>query len=224
MSDEEPVDLRELEPPEPVDQVKPAIRRFRIRVVVFTLVFALVAAAVGIEIWNLTLQRNKKGELARDYAGLPVVGAWIYSRNCTTPTYHVGGLDVTVLQIGSSTDFTSFSSGQFEEDDWAIALLLQSAGGENGHQIAFATKPGERVDIVAIPPTHLISSVSVRARPGWTRAEAYFAVQKSLDGIVHLSFLDVHRDPIGTLTLDINELTGLGTAPSRPNDYVCPAE
>jgi hypothetical protein len=97
MKDEAPLDLDLLDPDDPPDLVRPAVRRFRVRVVLFTVGCVLLAAALAG--WGVKAYVDHEHRFTIEDAMSPAQLALVMDPegNCRTPTYRVGPLEVTLL-------------------------------------------------------------------------------------------------------------------------------
>src|SRR3954471_4131879 len=97
MRDRSPVDLASLDPGEPPDLVRPAVRRFRWKVVTFTVASVLIASAVAG--WGTKAVLDYQNRFTIEDAMPNGMAALILDArgNCSTPTYDVGDLQVALL-------------------------------------------------------------------------------------------------------------------------------
>ena len=103
MNDESPVDLRALEPADPPDQVGPAVRRFRWRVVLFTVVTVVVVSALSA--W---LAATLTGDDSPGYVEArttPEQAAIFMDRGSAGPLrYELGGTEVALIGAATMPD------------------------------------------------------------------------------------------------------------------------
>jgi hypothetical protein len=100
MSDESPVDLKTLEPADPPDLVGPAVRRFRWRVVLFTVVTVVVVS--GLSAWLAATLAKDDSPGYVEAITTPEQAAILYGAGiCRTPSFRVGGTEVAL--IGAAT-------------------------------------------------------------------------------------------------------------------------
>jgi predicted small integral membrane protein len=100
MSDENPVDLRTLEPADPPDLVGPAVRRFRWRVVLFTVVTVVVVSALSA--WLAASLANDDSPGYVEARTTPEQAAILYGAGiCRTPSFTVGGTEVVLIEAAT---------------------------------------------------------------------------------------------------------------------------
>jgi hypothetical protein len=192
MTDEAPINLRDLDPGTPPDIVKGAIRRFRWRVVLTTVVAIVVAAtatAWAVERYNDAQERAEfqASILTPAQTAILTTGG----TNCDTPTYHVGQTDVTVLQLAPLT-----------EGGWAVHLIVRgssplteerSFGDGGGSASRFTTLSVEGTD----PPAG-----SVLTQPGVKVGETYLSVPPSLADRFTVQLTDTHSTIVGSFVVE----------------------
>jgi hypothetical protein len=102
MHEESPVDLDLLDPGEPSDLVRPAVRRFRWRVVLFTVGSVLLAASLAA--WGTKAVIDYQNRFTIEDAMPHGMTALLLDArlDCKTPTYKVGGLQITLLDTAST--------------------------------------------------------------------------------------------------------------------------
>ena len=207
MSDEAPLDLYRLDPGAPPDLVKAAMKRFRLRAVIFALVAIFACASVAGAIVYVGAHYDITSKSLAAARQLPKTErAIVYSGNqgnCATPTYMVGGVAITLLQIAPL------------EGGWAMHLLV-----DGGHTPVTVQRTSS--DISA-PRSMSISSVEAGTpipdaptfmpytRAGWTRAEMYVAVPAGLGDRFDMRLSGTRGEDLGTFTVDLGEL-GVGAA------------
>jgi len=97
MKDESPLDLALLDPDDPPDLVRPAVRRFRLRVVLFTVACVLLASTLAG--WGVKAYIDHDHRFTIEDAMSPAQIALLMNPegNCRTPTYRVGPLEIALL-------------------------------------------------------------------------------------------------------------------------------
>lgn len=198
MSDEQPVDLRGLEPRDTDDHAKAAIRRFRWHVVLLT-TLVIVVIAVG-AIWGTSTylrqrnqQRDEISTLREWAAGPESQAALIGGQNCETPTYKVGYAEVTVLQT------LKYDGG------WLLHLVVQG----NGHPLATGEQPGTFQvfhTMMVVPATPGAIPAKVRVQDtGWTSGESYVQVPAT-SPTVSFRLVDSSGSQVGTFNVNMGRM------------------
>jgi hypothetical protein len=97
MTDEAPMNLQVLDPGDPPDQVRPAVRRFRWRVVAFT-ILCVVGVAI-LSVWGAVAVVHHRNaftlENSMDPAHLAITRD--LTGICHTPSYMLGGIQVALI-------------------------------------------------------------------------------------------------------------------------------
>src|SRR4051794_13792740 len=97
MNDRSPVDLASLDPGEPPDLVRPAVRRFRGRGVTFTVVCILFTTALAAWATKSVVSYQHRFTI-EDAMPHGMAALLLDARgNCTTPTYNVGEVQIALL-------------------------------------------------------------------------------------------------------------------------------
>lgn len=217
MTDDTPLDLYRLDPGAPPDLVKGAMKKFRWRAVIFALAAIVACASVagGIAYFGTHYDFTAKStNLARQ---LPTTErAIIYGggRNCTTPTYRVGSVNVTLLQIAPLGD------------GWALHVIVDAGDTP-------VTVQRTSSDISA-PRSMFISPVDAGTGPatgqtflaytqaGWTTAELYVAVPAGLGDRFDMRLTGTRGEELGIFTIDLDELgITVGGGTNRIVDSAC---
>ena len=193
MNDEAPIDLQRLDPGESPDLVKGAVRRFRLRVVLFT-VFAVVGAVV-LTTWGAAAVVNarKLGELREQTQwGAPQqtimdVGAF----NCRTPTFTAGPVDVTLLQ-----------SAPMPDGGFALHFVVEGTKGPLTVQRDQPDGSSFRRWTTLVPVAPGGSSGSVLTQPGAVWGETYVAVPASAGDRFDIQVQDTNLEVAGTFAFD----------------------
>jgi hypothetical protein len=200
MTDETPIDLYRLDPGAPPDLVKSAMKRFRLRAVIFALVAILACASVAgaILFVGTNYDLTSKGSTAAKL--LPITQRAVFNaRNCTTPTYRVGRVNITMLQLAP------LAGG------WAMHLLVD--GGDKPVTVQRDFEDGSG----SAPRSMSISSVEVGTpianastfmftQAGWTSAEMYVAVPAGLGDAFDMHLSGTRGEDLGIFTIDLKEL------------------
>lgn len=213
MTDETPLDLYRLDPGAPPDLVKGAMKRFRWRAVIFALVaiFACASVAGGIAYFGTHYDFTPKSVTAARL--LPTTErAIVYGggRNCTTPTYRVGSVNIMLLQIAP------LGGG------WALHLMVD-AGGQpvtvqrNSSDIS-APRSMSIAPVGAGTGTSNGPTFLPYTQAGWTSAEMYVAVPAGLGDRFDMRLAGTRGEDLGIFTIDLDDL-GISVAPGS-NDIV----
>jgi hypothetical protein len=129
--------------------------------------------------------------------------------NCSTPTYRVGPVDVTLLQI------TPLAGG------WAVHVLLDA--GDQPVTVERTTRD------FSTPRSMFIAPVGTGTGPpggqtffpyvraGWTTAEMYVAVPAGIGDRFDMRLSGTRGERLGTFTVDLQEL---GITVARASDSV----
>jgi hypothetical protein len=187
MSDEGPIDLQLLEPEDTPDVVKGAIRRFRWRVVLLTVVAVVVAASLaGWTISELLASRRVAEAIAEAEPAKRAImedhgGAYA----CDTPTFELGGFEVALLRAVPMPD-----------GGWALHLVV------HGERLASGT--GRFMVFVPIGPA--ARAVQIPAQPGATWADAFVSTPSSLGDRFDIQLRDLHGELMGTFTVNTADL------------------
>jgi hypothetical protein len=192
MTDEAPIDLRDLDPGIPPDVVTGAIRRFRWRVVLTTvvaIVVATTATAWGVERYHDSRRRAEfqASILSPAQTAILTMGGI----NCDTPTYRIGGTDVTLLQLAP-----------LEDGGWALHLIVRgsvplteerSFGDGSGSASRFTTLSVEGSTLPA---------GSVLTQPGVKIGETYLTAPASVGDRFTVQLTDTHASIVGSFMVD----------------------
>jgi hypothetical protein len=188
MNDETPLDLRLLDPDETPDVVQGAMRRFRWRVVLLTVVTVIVAASlVG---WGVGEYLHRRDVAATIEEAEPAERAIVEDHaggfTCATPTFEIGPYDVALLQ-----------AARMPEGGWALHLVLHGprslASGTGRFMNFWPVGPGTR-------------PASVPAQRGTTWADAFVAVPASLGDRFDVELWNLQNEVAGTFTVDASSL------------------
>lgn len=187
MNDETPIDLQLLEPEQTPEVVKGAMRRFRWRVVIFTVAMVVVATSLlGWGVGEFLESRRiadmiasaepAKRAIMEDHAG---------AYACDTPTFELGGFDVALLRA------VPMPGG-----GWALHFVV------HGERLASGT--GRFMNLAPIGPG--AKPEYVAAQPGATWADAFVSTPSSLGDRFEVALVDLHGRVTGTFTVDTAEL------------------
>jgi hypothetical protein len=188
MNDEQPIDLQLLDPEETPEVVKGAMRRFRWRVVILTVVLVVLAASlVG---WGLGefLASRRTAEMIADAepAKRAIMDDHGGAYTCNTPEFTLGRFEVALLR-----------AFPMPEGGWALHLVVHGeaplASG-TGRFMAFVPV-GAGADPVQIP---------AQAETTWT--DAFALIPASLGDRFDIQLRDLHGELAGTFTVDTAEL------------------
>ena len=191
MKDEAPIDLRPLDPGEPTDLVKGAVRRFRLRVVLFTVV--AIVGAVALTAWGASavIHSRNQAEARESIISPPqrAVAEDLVGYTCATPTYALEGIDVTLLQ-----------SAPMPGAGWAVHFVVDG----NGRPLTSQREGGPFWTTLVLVSAGTQGRVSVQ--PGATWGETYIAVPAAAGRRFEIQVLDNHLDSAGTFTVDLNDV------------------
>jgi hypothetical protein len=195
MSDQAPIDLQALDPGEPPDLVSDAVRRFRVRVVLFTVV--AIVGAVALTIWAVTAVLHSRDHFEReDLLSAPqwAVAEDLVGRSCATPTYNVGTIDVTLLQ-----------AAPMPGGGWALHLVLDG----NGSPLVVERNTSDGGSFASwttlVPPAGGLQG-RVTGQPGVTWGEAYVSAPQSAGDLIAIKVLDPHHEDAGTFTVALDQV------------------
>ena len=186
MNDESPIDLQLLEPEETPELVKVAMRRFRWRVVIFTVVLVVLAASlIGWGVGEFLESRRIAEMIANaEPAKRAIMDDHAGAYTCNTPEFELGRFQVALLR-----------AVPMSEGGWALHLVVHGdapVGSGTGRFMAFVPKGA---DLVQIP-----------AQAGTTWADAFVLTPASLGDTFDIELRDLHGELAGTFTVDTAEL------------------
>jgi hypothetical protein len=195
MTEEAPLDLQRLDPGTPPDLVKGAMRRFRWRVVLVT-VIAVVAAA-SVSAWTARAISHAHRDAALR-AGFPTaVQTAILTTggmNCQTPTYRVGDAHVTLLQAAP------MSGG-----GWALHLIVRGSGALTQER-QFADGSGSFTRSSSFSIVGTSSTGNVVAQPGARMGETYIGVPASAGSQFRVQLSNTRSETVGSFELPVAAL------------------
>lgn len=195
MNDEAQINLQSLDPGEPPDLVKGAVRRFRVRVVLFT-VIAIVGAVV-VTIWAVTAVLHSRNQFEReDLLSAPqwAIAEDLVGRSCATPTYSVGTASVTLLQ-----------AAPMPGGGWALHFVMDG----NGRPLVVqrhTADGGSFASWTTFAPLAGGTQGRVTGQPGVTWAEVYVSAPESAGDQIDIKVMDTHFDDAGTFTVALDQV------------------
>lgn len=166
MTDQSPVDLRTLEPEEPPDMVGPAVRRFRWRVVLFTVVTVIVVSTLAAWVAAKLTSEDSPGfvEARTTQEQAAILDALNGPGICRTPSFTLGGTEVALIEAatlpGGGTSLQFVVHGD--------KPLTDQRDAPNGDSFARFTTITAAVDGSSVG--------SVQAQPGADWGEAFMQV------------------------------------------------
>jgi hypothetical protein len=197
MTEEAPIDLHDLDPGIPPDIVKGAIRRFRWRVVLATvvaIVVATTATAWAVERYNDARRRAEfqASILSPAQTAILTTGG----TNCDTPTYRIGGTDVTLLQLAPLAD-----------GGWALHLIVRGSSPLTEER-SFGDRSGSaaRFTTLSVEGSNLPAG-SVLVQPGVKVGETYLAAPAPLGDRFSVQLTDTHATTVGSFVVDTSEVS-----------------
>lgn len=194
MTEQAPFDLQRLDPGTPPDLVTAAMRRFRWRVVLITVIAVVAAASLGA--WTARAISHAHREAAFR-AGFPTaVQTAILTTggmNCQTPTYRVGDAHVTVLQAAP------MSGG-----GWALHLIVRSSAPLSQERRIEGGGSASRSSSLSIPGTS--SAGNVVAQPGARMGETYLGAPASAGGRFEVQLNNSRSETVGSFELSVASL------------------
>lgn len=209
MNDDTPIDMSSLSAPDGApDQVGPAFKRFRVRVVAFTLVcIAVVVVAVGSSVGLVVAHNTSQRELG-ELATYPPLSTMIAPINCATPTYDLGEVSATVLQV--APHMITNEEGDLARDGWVFELLIKASPNYTiplsrevtTEDIGFR----KSVSFAGVAPTR-ITTAQVIGLPGWDTVEAYITVPAASGNDLSFKVIGTDQSILGQIELDMKEIT-----------------
>lgn len=184
MSDETPIDLQLLDPEETPDVVHGAIRRFRWRVVLFTVVTMIVASSLVA--WGVAEYLESR-EISRMIAEAEPAKRAIMDDHegaytCNTPAFDFGRFEVALLRARRTP-----------EGGWALHLVVHGtrtlASGTGRFMVFVPIGPGARPE-------------QIPAQAGTTWADAFVAIPPALGDRFDMELWDLQGDVVGRFTVD----------------------
>jgi hypothetical protein len=197
MSDQSSIDLQALDPGDPPDLVGPAVRRFRVRVVLLTVIAVVATAAVmaasviGVVTWK------NRGEDINDYLS-PTQLALLAggTSNCSTPSFDLGDATATLLQAARTP-----------ERGWALLFTVES---NDGHPLAVHKQTeggGSAVRFSALGVLGTTETGQISAAPGWTVGTAYVGAPAAAGDRLTIQLIQF-GEVTGSFKLDLSDGPG----------------
>lgn len=188
MNEERPTDLQLLEPEETPEIVKGAMRRFRWRVVLFTVVFVIVAASVAGWVVGEFLGSRRIADMIANAepAKRAIMEDHVGEYTCDTRTFELDGFEVALLE-----------GVPIPEGGWALHLIVH---GED----SLGSGTGRFMNFVPLGPGG--HPVQIPAQSGTTWAEAFVLAPSSLGDSFQMELRDLRNDLVGTFAVDTARL------------------
>lgn len=195
MSDESPVDLRTLEPADPPDLVGPAVRRFRWRVVLFTVVTVVVVSALSAWLAATLAGKHPLGyvEVRTTEEQAAILNGLNGKGICRTPSFTLGGTEVALVEAATMPSGETALHFIVHGDK----PLTQERDQPDGSSFARFTMIRAAVEGSSIG--------SVQAQPGADWGEAFMQVPSTAGGPLEMTITgpDQRRE---TFTIDLATL------------------
>lgn len=188
MSDERPLDLQLLDPEEAPELVKGAMRRFRWRVVIFTVAIVVVAASmIGWAVGEFLASRRtaemiEKAEPAKRAIMNDHGGAY----TCNTPSFTLGRFEVALLR-----------AFPMPEGGWALHLVVHG-------ETPLASGTGRFMAFAPVGPGADPTQIPAQSETMWT--DAFVLTPASLGDSFRVELLDLHGEVAGSFNVDTAEL------------------
>lgn len=188
MSDEAPIDLQLLDPEETPEVVKGAMRRFRWRVVIFTVVSIVLAASlVGWGVGAFLESRRITDMIANaDPAKRAIMEDYGGAYTCNTPTFMLGRFEVALLR-----------AFPMPQGGWALHLVVHG-------EAPLASGTGRFMAFVPIGAGGGAVQIPAQAETTWT--DAFVLTPKSLGDSFEIELRDLHGELAGTFKVDTAHL------------------
>lgn len=186
MSDETPIDLQLLDPEETPDVVKRAMRRFRWRVVILTVVLVVLAASlIGWGVGEFLASRRTADAIANaEPAKRAIMEDHGGAYTCNTPEFALGRFEVALLRA-----FPMPGGG------WALHLVLHG-------EAPLASGTGRFMVFVPIGADPV--QIPAQAETTWT--DAFVLTPASLGNSFDIELRDLHGELAGTFAVETAEL------------------
>lgn len=188
MNDENRIDLQLLDPEETPEVVKGAMRRFRWRVVILTVLLVVVAASlIGWGVGEFLASRRTAEEIANaEPAKRAIMNDHGGAYTCNTPEFTLGRFEVALLR-----------AFPMPEDGWALHLVVHG-------EAPLASGTGRFMAFVPIGTGAHPVHIPAQAETTW--ADAFALIPKSLGDRFDIQLRDLHGELAGTFTVDTAEL------------------
>jgi hypothetical protein len=188
MSDEGPIDLQLLDPVQAPELVTGAMRRFRWRVVVFTVAFVVVATSIiGWAVGEFLASRRTAQMIAdAEPAKRAIMSDHGGAYTCDTPSFTLGRFEVALLR-----------AFPMPEGGWALHLVVHG-------EAPLASGTGRFMAFVPVGPGSEPAQIPAQADTTWT--DAFVLTPAQLGDNFDIQLRDVHGKLAGTFRVDIAEL------------------
>ena len=188
MSDERPLDLQLLDPEEAPELVKGAMRRFRWRVVVFTVAFVVVAASlIGWAVGEFLASRRTAEMIANaEPAKRAIMNDHGGAYTCNTPLFTVGQFEVALLR-----------ASPMAEGGWALHLVVHG-------EAPLASGTGRFMVFVPVGPGADPTQIPAQSETTW--ADAFVLTPASLGDSFDIQLRDLRGELAGSFEVDTAEL------------------
>jgi len=195
MTEQAPLDLQRLDPGTPPDLVKGAIRRFRWRVVLITVIAVVAAASVSAWTAREVSHAHREAALRSSLLSAPQTAILTTGgMNCQTPTYRVGDARVTLLQ-----------AAPMPGGGWALHLIVRSSAPlTQQRQFADASGSAPRSSSLSVLGTS--SAGNVVAQPGAKMGETYLGVPGTAGGRFQVQLSNTRSETVGSFDLPVASL------------------
>ena len=188
MSDERPIDLQLLDPEETPEIVRRAMRRFRWRVVILTVVVVVLAASlIGWGFGEFLASRRAAEEIANaEPAKRAIMNDHGGAYTCNTPEFTLGRFEVALLR-----------ASPMPEGGWALHLVVHG-------DAPLASGSGRFMAFVPIGPGADPAQIPAQADTTWT--DAFVLTPASLGDSFDVELRDLHGELAGTFEVDTADL------------------
>jgi hypothetical protein len=196
MTEQAPLDLQRLDPGTPPDLVKGAIRRFRWRVVLITLIAVVAAASVSAWTAREVSHAHREAALRSSLLSAPQTAILTTGgMNCQTPTYRVGDARVTLLQ-----------AAPMPGGGWALHLIVRSSAPlTQQRQFADGSGSASRFSSLSIVGS-ASSGGNVMTQPGVKIGEVYLGVPASSGDQLRVQLDNARSQTVGSFDLHVAAL------------------
>jgi hypothetical protein len=188
MDEEGPLDLQSLDPGDPPDQARKAVRRFRVHVVLFTVV--AVVGASSLTAWAIarTLSDRSTGTVAMQVD--PLRGALLYGRSCRGSGSTFPDMQIGVLQMARMPGGTLAAHLVVHSD----APLTEQRDQPDGSSFARFTSIASTAGGANV--------ANVEAAPGATWGDAYVEIPAGLGPAIEMKVIDGDLQVSHRFTID----------------------
>lgn len=184
MNDETPIDLQLLDPEETPDVVKRAMRRFRWRIVVLTVVLVVLAASlIGWGVGVFLESRRTAEEIANaEPAKRAIMNDHAGAYTCNTPAFALGDFQVALLR-----------AIPVPEGGWALHLVIHG-------ETPLASGTGRFMVFVPLGPDAEPAQIPAQSETTW--ADAFVLTPASLGDTFDIQLRDLHGGLAGTFEVN----------------------